>query len=431
MSTAYVDDAVCAWIRTTTGISITRENAAPVELAIRLEAERRRLRPADLVAGVLSGRLPAQSFVDAITTNESYFFRARKQMDLAVGELLPQRLLKQPERAQRVLSIPCARGEEPYSIAMLLRERGVPDPSVSLVGADISQRCLADARQGEYGALALRRTDAVLAKRWFQAVGSHRYRLDPTIVARVRFHHLNLLTDGIAALSGPFDIVFCQNLLIYFDPATIACALAALNRLLRPDGWLFVDHTEWNLPRTGFRMDERGGCVGFRPAGTPPSGPIDPLPGSLRRAVTKPLPPLPAGRSVSTAPRPERGPASRAVEGRARVADDRLEPLVALERFDVVLAHSPRDPVARLGRARVLADCGEDLEALECLESLLEAHDEGAIRMSLDDRIEALALFCLLLNRKGLESLAQGYFNKLAGLAPRHAVLRLRGAEYV
>ncbi|NEX21603.1 hypothetical protein G3480_15000 [Thiorhodococcus mannitoliphagus] len=431
MSTTYVDAAVCDWVRSTTGISITRDNAAPVELAIRLEAERRRLSPAELVAGVLSGRLPAQSFIDAITTNESYFFRAQKQMEVAVGELLPERLRKQPERDQRLLSIPCARGEEPYSMAILLRERGIADPSVRLMGADISQRCLADARRGEFGALALRRTDAVRAKRWFRAVDARRYRLDPTIVARVQFHRINLLTDDVVALGGPFDILFCQNLLIYFDPATIARALAALRRLLRPDGWLFVDHTEWNLPRAGFQMQERGGCVGFRPSGTPLTDAMGPPPVSRRRAVPKPPPALPARPLTSTALRPE--PPSRAATGPARVTDDAFEPPppTALDAFDAALAQAPLDSAALLGKARVLADGGEELEALECLETLLEALDEGAIQMPLDDRIEALALFGLLLNRKGLGGLAQGYFDELARLAPGHAVLRLRGAGHV
>ena len=423
MSGQFVTAAVRGWIREATGIHVTGDNQAPVDLAIRLDAERRRLSPAELIAGVLSGRLPAQPLIDAITTNESYFFRAAKQMGLTVDALLPQRLHESPGRAQRILSLPCARGEEPFSIAILLRERGIPDAAVTLVGGDISERCLADARRGEYNALALRRTDSARAQRWFRPLAGRRYRLDPAILARVQLHSANLLTSGVAALGGPFDIVFCQNLLIYFDRDTIERALAMLHQLMRPDGWLFVDHSEWNLPRGRFRMQERDGCVGFRPVApvigepatrlrTPPTplrGPVAGPQGTARAAAGADRP------AMRTSPAP---PLAR-----------ENDPVAALDRFDAVLARAPHDPPALLGKARVLADGGDELEALECLERLLAAIDDGEALASASDRVDALALFAVLLVRKGLDGLAQGYLEELARLAPQHPVLRLRGGR--
>jgi chemotaxis protein methyltransferase WspC len=426
MSGGYVNEVVREWIRGATGLHITDENAAPVELAIRLEAEQRRSSPEDLLVGVLSGRLPAQPLIDAITTNESYFFRAERQMALTAGELLPERLRREPGRAQRVLSIPCARGEEPYSIAILLREHGIPDSAVTLVGGDISARCLADAERGDYNALTLRRTDAGRAQRWFRVLEQRRVRLDPTILPRVRFHRVNLLTDSTAVIGGPFDIVFCQNLLIYFDGATIARALAALKLLLRPDGWLFVDHTEWSLPRGCFQMVERGGCVGFRPQGagssTPTARPRTPpaRSGAVRaaavEAVTPVHPPVDVSPPLLTRPTP------------APVAPSQQTGLGAtLDRLDAVLADAPHDPAALLGKARALANGGDEMQALECLETLLAAVDAGEMRVPTAERSEALALFAVLLRKKGLAGLAGGYLDELARLAPEHPALRLRG----
>ncbi len=471
---ASVNQAVRDWIRSVSGIAINDANAAPVELAIRLEAERLRISAEALITGVMSGRLEAQPLIDAITTNESYFFRAERQMALTVNELLPERLRQEPGRAQRVLSLPCARGEEPYSIAMLLRERGIADASVALVGADISARCLADARRGEYSALALRRTDAERAQRWFRAVAGRRYRLDPSILARVRLHRLNLLSESVVALEGPFDIIFCQNLLIYFDEPTIVRALGILGRLMRKDGWLFVDHSEWNLPRASFVMQERGGCVGFRPMAVL----------GERRAAAEPAPRPQAAPPRASAPAGAVGAVARVgsaglggapasgqtggeragdqggdrarprVDGGARAraspvgaalgpgprSDQRAEtpsalaaagddPGALLDAYDAVLARRPRDPSALLGKARVLADGGDELEALEVLELLISAIEQGRVQPSRDERVEALALFGLLLQRKGLGRLANGYFDQLARLAPQHPVLRLRGAR--
>lgn len=489
----HVNQAVRDWIRAASGIAITDDNAAPVELAIRLDAERRRISPEALLTGVMSGRLEAQPLIDAITTNESYFFRAEKQMDLSAGELLPERLRRESGRPQRLLSLPCARGEEPYSIAILLRERGIADASVTLVGADISAGCLADARRGEYNALALRRTDAARAQRWFRPLGGRRYRLDPSIVARVTLQRLNLFSQSLSVLNGPFDIVFCQNLLIYFDEPTIARALVILRRLMRPDGWLFVDHSEWNLPRASFLMQERNGCVGFRPtvgpegrrlaadqpAVRPPqpsgSGPNNRMAtgasgrglqgsaGAASKGPARATAGATAGRPAGAAPVVGRNAGSASVSA-AGAADIRLrnraapdagaagvtaaapgpagaaapgpsaaaagvDPGALLDAYDAILARRPRDPGALLGKARVLADGGDELEALEGLELLISAMERGLVRPTREERIETLALFGLLLQRKGLSKLARDYFDKLARLAPQHPVLRLRGAS--
>lgn len=449
-----VSTALRGWIRARTGIAIDANNQAPVELAVRLEAERHGIAPTLYLEQLMGGRLPPQAFVDAVTTNESYFFRALDQMRLAVNRLIPDLLRRRPGQPVRLLSLPCARGEEPYSLAILCEEHRLPPGRVEITGADISRRCIDDARRGVYGPLAFRRTDPTTLQRWFSPEGPRDYRLEPTLLPRVKLHRVNLLEDAEAILGGPYDILFCENLLIYFDDETTERALAALGRLLAPDGWLFVDHAEWNIPRARFRMQELDGSVGFRPQGQATAlragpTPVAPLPSQRVAPTAPPLRPAPApstGRQPppaspthaprhprSNSPAPEPSPPAPTPPaqdhlGRAQAHYRAKRFAEALLAFEAALSKSPAEPRALLGKARVLADCGEDFEALETLESLLQAQGPGAAWVSRGDHAEALALMALLLNKKGLTELASTYLDQLAHAAPDHPVLGLRAA---
>ena len=133
----------------------------------------------------------------------------------------------------------------------------------------------------------------------------------------------------------------------------------------------------------------------------PPAGRLKPLP--LRRTASQRLTGL--------------GPAEAHYQAK-RFAE-------ALAAFDAVLAAAPKDPRARLGRARVLADCGEDFEALEVAEALLHGADEGEFSLGPADYVEALVLIGLLLHKKGLKDLAQGYLREVQRRDPRHPSLGL------
>ncbi len=436
------------WIRTRTGISITDQNQAPVELAVRLEAERHGLDPARYLQRLLSGGLPPQAFIDAVATNESYFFRALEQMRVVVTRLIPERLARRPGQPVRILSLPCARGEEPFSLAILCEEHRIPPQSVQLVGGDISATCVADAGRGLYSPLALRRTDPELARRWFTPAGSRAWQLEPALLPRVELRRLNLLADAEVVLARRFDIVFCENLLIYFDAATTVDALAVLGRLLVPDGWLFVDHAEWNIPRGAFRMQEFDGCVGFRPLGAPAAGESASGPRTGRVAdapsrgastppptrIPAPLPTRASGPAASPVSRPPpraapavplRGSALTTHLAQAQVHYRAKRFAEALRAFDAVLTADPGHPLARLGKARVLADCGEDFEALEIAESLLHGAAAGGLKLAPADQVEALVLMGLLLHKKGLKDLAQGYLREVKRHDPHHPSLGL------
>ncbi|MBV5274696.1 MAG: tetratricopeptide repeat protein [Lamprocystis purpurea] len=439
------------WIRTRTGISITDQNQAPVELAVRIEAERHGLDPARYLQRLLSGGLPPQAFIDAVATNESYFFRALEQMRVVVTRLIPERLARRPGQPVRILSLPCARGEEPFSLAILCEEHRIPPQSVQLVGGDISATCVADAGRGLYSPLALRRTDPELARRWFTPAGSRAWQLEPALLPRVELRRLNLLADAEVVLARRFDIVFCENLLIYFDAETTVDALAVLGRLLVPDGWLFVDHAEWNIPRGAFRMQEFDGCVGFRPPGAPAAGTSASGPRTGRVAdapsrgastpsptrIPAPLPTRASGPAASPVsrplPRPARAAPAAPLRGsaltthlaQAQVHYRAKRFAEALSAFDAVLTADPGHPLARLGKARVLADCGEDFEALEIAESLLHGAAAGGLKLAPADQVEALVLMGLLLHKKGLKDLAQGYLREVKRHDPHHPSLGL------
>ncbi|WP_295447958.1 protein-glutamate O-methyltransferase CheR [uncultured Thiodictyon sp.] len=445
---SVVSGPLRAWIRARTGINITEQNQAPVELALRLEAQRHALDPANYLARLLGGVLPPQAFIDAITTNESYFFRAQDQMRVTVTRLIPDLMRRRPGQPARLLSLPCARGEEPYSLAILCEEQRIPPQAVEIDAGDISATCLAAARRGIYGALALRRTDPTTVQRWFSPQDARTYQLEPALLRRVNFHQINLLEDAEAVLGRRFDVIFCENLLIYFDSETAARALAVIGRLLEPDGWLFVDHAEWNIPGERFHMQELDGCVGFRPRGAVvparadhSRGDIVPGATSVPHGTGRPpgaATPLPSMRQTgTTTPRrlaalaaacPAPASAPLGVDPRLAQAEAHYQAkrfAAALCSFDAVLTSRPADARARLGKARVLADCGEDFEALEVAEALLHATDAGELRLSPPDYVEALVLVALLLHQKGLKDLAQGYLREVQRRAPRHPSLGL------
>jgi chemotaxis protein methyltransferase WspC len=432
------------WIREVTGLLITDQNAAPVDLALRIQAQRLHIPPTELLRRLINGSIGAQGFIDEITTHESYFFRAREQMQLVVERLIPERLRRAPGRRVRVLSLPCARGEEPYSLAILLEEAGIPPTAVEIQGGDIAHACIEAAHAGVYGPLALRRTDPARAQRWFRRGGEQALYLDPDILARVGFRRVNLLRDAERLLRGPFDIVFCENLLIYFDTANVERALGIIARLLAGDGWLFVDHAEWNLPRALFRMQELAGRVGFRPPGVTPRGrrhgiiaaatpprPVAPATALPRAPRDPPGERLPRSDELSATTPPQRIAPATTPPGwrqqlelaRAHYADKRFTE--ALLGFEQVLRLRPALPAALLGKARVLADCGEDFEALEALEALLSPEASAADAGDRSLQVDALSLMAVLLHKKGLGDLAAQYLRRVSMLDPHHVSLGL------
>ena len=185
--------------------------------------------------------------IDEVTTNETYFFRERRQLNALIGEIFPEVLLQRRERGGgpiTVWSAGCASGEEPFSIVIMAKEAGFdPVEDLRVYASDISTRMLKRARQGTYRENSFRETEDSLRERYFvEKDGS--WRISDDVKKHVDFIHLNLMDPSKLALLGPMDVVICRNVLIYFDVEHKRKAIESFERKLRPGGHLLLGHSE-------------------------------------------------------------------------------------------------------------------------------------------------------------------------------------------
>jgi chemotaxis protein methyltransferase CheR len=199
------------------------------------------------------GRLRADSggeieqLINAFTVNETYFFREDHQLRCLSRDILPERVrTKRPGEAVRIWSAPCATGEEPYSIALWLLENwpDVDAYDIEIVGSDIDTRALEAAQAGLFGRRALMRLSPDLVAKYFVPVGSDRWRILDDLRDSVRFTAVNLVEPASTRAHGRFDVIFCRNVLIYFDDASRRVAAENLYDALVPGGYICLGHTE-------------------------------------------------------------------------------------------------------------------------------------------------------------------------------------------
>lgn len=186
------------------------------------------------------------SLINAITTNLTGFFReAHHFAHLADSALKPLIKARQSlNRRLRLWSAACSTGEEPHSIAMVLRsllpETGSWDARV--LATDIDTDVLARAKTGRYPADAVAPVPAPLKSRFVTSEPSGNVLIDPKVRSLITFKQLNLLHDW--PMSGPFDAIFCRNVVIYFDKEEKVVLFDRLAAMLQPDGWLYIGHSE-------------------------------------------------------------------------------------------------------------------------------------------------------------------------------------------
>jgi chemotaxis protein methyltransferase CheR len=183
--------------------------------------------------------------VEAMATHESFFFRDGAPFEQLAQRVLPELIeARRPARALRIWCAACSSGQEPYSVAMLLQEiaHQLPGWSLEVLATDMSEAILRKARSGIFSDFEVRRglSDARL-QRWFSRDGQN-WRIAPALKQMVSFRPHNLL-QGTAGL-GPFDVIFCRNVLIYFDVAQKRAILDELARCLSADGRLFLGSAE-------------------------------------------------------------------------------------------------------------------------------------------------------------------------------------------
>jgi chemotaxis protein methyltransferase CheR len=183
--------------------------------------------------------------IDAMMTNESFFFRDGKPFDQFKQVVLPRLLQNRAaQKSFRIWSAACSTGQEPYTLAMILKEEQAKLAGwrVEIVGTDLSRDALDRARQGVYSQFEVQRgLPITLLVKYFTQNGD-RWQISPELKNNISFRELNLLSD-FASL-GTFDVVFCRNVLIYFDQPTKARILEKISRMMPADGVLYLGGAE-------------------------------------------------------------------------------------------------------------------------------------------------------------------------------------------
>lgn len=178
--------------------------------------------------------------VELLTINETYFYREDKQLKVYQQHILPA--LKGPIN---VWSAACSTGEEPYSLAIMSKLAGRDAKNVHITATDINHRVLQVAKCGAYGKkyLSFRRIPPAWLASYF-IEGDNHYHVDPSLQKMVYFDYLNLLDIVQDGPIEQFDVIFCRNVLIYFDEETIKRVVGGFHRALKKDGYLFLGHAE-------------------------------------------------------------------------------------------------------------------------------------------------------------------------------------------
>ena len=192
-----------------------------------------------------------QDLINQLTVNETYFLREDYQFDALLNAVLP-RVLEARGGATRlvgpmkILSLPCSTGEEPYSIALRLLEEWahIDHVDVEIHGADIDSDVLGRAAHASYGQRSLQRVPKPWLTKYFALVGTDRYQLDQGIRDAVTLHQINVCDTTAMRAFRDFDVIFCRNVLIYFDELSSRRAAENLYGALRPGGYLFLGHSE-------------------------------------------------------------------------------------------------------------------------------------------------------------------------------------------
>ncbi|HWX00616.1 CheR family methyltransferase [Collimonas sp.] len=320
--------------------------------------------------------------IESVIVPETWFFRNREAfLEMAQLQQRWPRLIS-ASQPLRILSLPCSTGEEPYSIAMALLDAGVPPPHFQIDAIDISPQSLHVARQAVYGKNSFRGDYLSFRDRYF-ALNEQGYALSETVRQQVRFAQSNLFAADLLAAQAPYDIIFCRNLLIYFDRATQHQAVTILIRRLAPEGLMFVGPAESALMMLHELTPIKAPMAFAFRQGAPKQE-------AARTALS------PAVAYVPLAPAP-RTTAARGTPARARTAT----------------GNSAKPPAqASLATAQLLADQGKLKEAAAICEQFIRQHGASAAAYYLSGVIHDAA------DRK---QAAADCYRKALYLEPNHA----------
>ncbi len=178
--------------------------------------------------------------IDLLTTNKTDFFREPAHFDFLLSQVIPAAVAA--GTPLRIWSAGCSSGEEPYTLSMLLHEALPPRFDFRILATDICTTVVAAARQGRYTVQQLADVSPQRRQRFFTPVADGRATVTADLRAPISFAHLNLMANW--PMSGPFDVILCRNVMIYFDKPTVTRLVNRFHALLAPGGHLFIGHSE-------------------------------------------------------------------------------------------------------------------------------------------------------------------------------------------
>ncbi|MES2356635.1 MAG: CheR family methyltransferase [Pseudomonadota bacterium] len=330
---------------------------------------------------VRSSETELQALVEAIVVAETWFFRDREAFAALLRIIEDEWFPTHRNGVLRLLSVPCSTGEEPYSLAMTLLDAGIAARQFCIDAVDISERALATARGGLYGQNSFRGSDLSFRNRYFTTTAQG-HRLADVVRETVRFRQANIFAPDFLAGAGSYDVIFCRNLLIYFDRPTQDRAIEILEHRLADKGMLFVGPAETSLlQRPRFVSMKIPRAFAFRKADalvqeTKPSAAL----------AVKPLIKSPLVRVVKPAP--------------------------ALRAITAPIDVSKKAPESRLDQASRLADLGRLDEAAALCEQHLRAHGPS---------VSVFYLLGLVYDASGNYIQANTYYRKVLYLEPDHS----------
>lgn len=188
-----------------------------------------------------------QKMFNAITINETSFFRNAPQLEFYEKQILaPLIKARESTKSLRIWSAACSTGEEPYTLAIIARRSlalRVKEWNVDILGTDISERVIKTAESGRYTNYSMRSTEEADVQKYFTTKDAF-YDVRPEVREMVKFEKLNLKDSLAAQKHGKFDVIFCRNVMIYFDQKMRKECIQMFHRMLNDDGVLFIGHSE-------------------------------------------------------------------------------------------------------------------------------------------------------------------------------------------
>jgi chemotaxis protein methyltransferase WspC len=299
-----------------------------------------------------------EQLIEIVIVPETWFFRDREPFVFLSNYVISEWLLHHPGRILRVLSAPCSTGEEPYSIAIALLEAGLTPKNFTIDAVDISQKSLHLAKRAVYRQNSFRGNGFAFRERYFTQIKDE-YHLCSSVKQLVNFIHGNLLDPYFLSDQQPYDVIFCRNVLIYFDPLAIEKTSQILDRLLNKKGLLFVGHSE-----TGQILSPRFVSVrhSFAFANRKAEGKVHPHPRSQ-----------PLREDLRLRGREEK---SREAEGQKSRKRPEIKQLPVTSHQTPI--PNPPSPLPDLGAARRLADLGQLNEAIALCQAYLSQNPMSA-----------------------------------------------------